>query len=259
MKKHTAPDRTRRSLMLGMGALAAAPAMGWARAEDARADADSKARDNVLWYRQSAARWEEALPLGNGRLGAMVFGGVAQERLQLNEDTLWAGAPYTPDNPDALAALPKVRQLLAQGEYAQATEAVAAGMMGKPIRQMSYGTLGDVLLTMQGAGVPAGYERSLDLASAVTATRFRTAHGAHARESFISAPDQVIVMRLQAPQGRLGFTVGWRGPRKVTAIASNYPGLATDLAGAPATDWLRVEEAGPLPPGAVIEADGAGA
>lgn len=259
MSKHTAPDYKRRSLMLGMGALAAAPVIGRASEEGSRTAAGGAARPNVLWYRQSAARWEEALPLGNGRLGAMVFGGVGQERLQLNEDTLWAGAPYTPDNPDALAALPKVRQLLAQGDYAQATEAVAASMMGKPIRQMSYGTLGDVLLTMQGASAPAGYERSLDLASAVTGTRYRTAHGEHARESFVSAPDQVIVMRLQAPKGSLGFTLGWRGPRKVQAIASNYPGLATDVAGAPATDWLRVEEAGALPPGAAIEADGAGA
>ncbi|QBE66977.1 glycoside hydrolase family 95 protein [Pseudoduganella lutea] len=243
--------------MLGMGALAATPALGLA-APGTAGTAAAK-RSNTLWYRQSAARWEEALPLGNGRLGAMVFGGVGQERLQLNEDTLWAGAPYTPDNPDAVAALPKVRQLLAEGKYAEATEGVAAGMMGKPIRQMSYGTLGDVLLTMQDARKPTGYERSLDLASAITSTRFTTALGVHTRESFVSAPDQVIVMRLQVPKGKLGFTLGWRGPRKVKAIASNYPGLATDLANAPPTDWLHVEEAGALPADAAIEADGPGA
>src|SRR5690242_2061699 len=72
---------------------------------------ESRTRER-LWYRQPAARWEEALPIGNGRLGAMIFGRVAQERLQLNEDTLWAGSPYTPDNPDALVAIPEVRKLL---------------------------------------------------------------------------------------------------------------------------------------------------
>jgi hypothetical protein len=74
----------------------------------------------VLWYRQPAAKWVEALPLGNGRLGAMVFGGVPQERLQLNEDTLYAGGPYDPDNPGALAALPEVRRLIFVGQYAEA-------------------------------------------------------------------------------------------------------------------------------------------
>ncbi|WBS05331.1 glycoside hydrolase family 95 protein [Pseudoduganella sp. SL102] len=255
MNKPASPDRLRRQLVLGMGALAAAPGVALAAPAHAPASrADNRA--NTLWYRQSAARWEEALPLGNGRLGAMVFGCVAQDRLQLNEDTLWAGAPYTPDNPAALAALPKVRQLLAQGKYAEATEEVGAAMMGKPVRQMSYGTLGDVLLTMRDAQAPADYERSLDLASAVTTTRYRTSLGQHTRESFVSAPDQVIAMRLQAPRGTLGFTLGWRGPRKVKSIASNYPGLATDLANASPTDWLQVEEAGPLPPDAAIAADG---
>jgi alpha-L-fucosidase 2 len=260
MKPDTPPDRARRHLMLGMGALAATPLIGWTAPEaGSRAGtntARAARRHDTLWYRQSAARWEEALPLGNGRLGAMVFGGVGQERLQLNEDTLWAGAPYTPDNPAALAALPAVRELLAQGKYTEATEQVAAAMMGKPIRQMSYGTLGDVLLTMQDAAAPVDYERSLDLAGAVSSTRYRTPLGTHTRESFVSAPDQVIVLRLQGPKGKLGFTLGWRGPRKVKAIASNYPGLATDLAGAPATDWLRVEETGPLPPDAAVVADG---
>lgn len=79
-----------------------------------------------LWYDQPTARWEEALPLGNGHLGAMVFGRVGQERLQLNESTLWAGGPYTPDNPDAAAALPQIRRLLAEGRYKEATALASA-------------------------------------------------------------------------------------------------------------------------------------
>src|SRR5688500_10589525 len=127
-----------------------------------------------LWYARPAARWEEALPIGNGRLGAMVFGRVAQERLQLNEDTLWAGAPYTPDNPDALAAIPEVRRLIASGRYKEATELSSAKVMAKPLQQMSYGTLGDVLIDFHDAQVPTKYERTLDLESAVAATRFRS-------------------------------------------------------------------------------------
>lgn len=248
-------NHKRRGLMLGVGGLAALPAMPAlaAAARDAVRHADR------LWYRQSAARWEEALPLGNGRLGAMVFGRVGQERLQLNEDTLWAGAPYSPDNPDALAALPQVRALLAQGKYAEATELANASMMAKPVRQMSYGTLGDLLLTMADAHAPDDYERALDLASAVATTRYRTPHGAYLREAFVSAPEQVVVLHLKGPKGKLGFELAWRAPRKVKYAASNDPGLATDLAAAAPTDWLQREDAGPIPPEARIAADGPGA
>src|SRR6185369_12666951 len=92
-----------------------------------------------LWYTRPASRWEEALPIGNGRLGAMVFGRVGQERLQLNEETLWSGAPYTPDNPDALAALPEIRRLLQAAHYKEATDLAGARVMAKPLQQMSYG------------------------------------------------------------------------------------------------------------------------
>lgn len=238
--------------MLGIGGLAALPALP-AKAAPAR---DGAHHASLLWYRQSAGRWEEALPLGNGRLGAMVFGRVGQERLQLNEDTLWAGAPYTPDNPAALAALPQARALLEQGKYAEATALANAGMMATPLRQMSYGTLGDLLLTMRDAQAPSEYERSLDLSAAITQTRYRTPAGSFVREAFVSAPDQVIVLHLTAPRGKLGLEIGWRAPRKVKYVASNDPGLATDLAAAPSTDWLLREDAGPLPADARIEADG---
>lgn len=248
-------NRKRRSLMLGMGGMAALPAMPALAAPGH----DPVRHADLLWYRQSAARWEEALPLGNGRLGAMVFGRVAQERLQLNEDTLWAGSPYTPDNPDALAALPKARELLAQGKYVEATELANASMMAKPVRQMSYGTLGDLLLTMTDAEAPSEYERSLDLASAVAQTRYRTAQGAYLREGFVSAPDQVVVLHLKGPAGKLGIQVEWRAPRKVKYVAPSDPGLATDLAGAPPIDWMQREEAGALPADANIAADGSNA
>src|SRR5690349_6474566 len=98
--------------------------------------------------RQAAtAEWVRALPVGNGRLGAMVFGGVVHERLQLNEDTLWAGRPYDPVNPEAKDALPEVRRLIADGKYADAAKLVGAKVMSKPLAQMPYETLGDLAMT----------------------------------------------------------------------------------------------------------------
>ena len=107
------PKLTRRSFVGSSGAAVMIAGRGYARGSH------SNNRER-LHYRQPARSWNEALPVGNGRLGAMVFGRVAQERLQLNEETLWAGSPYTPDNPGALAALPEVRRLLAAGDYKRA-------------------------------------------------------------------------------------------------------------------------------------------
>jgi alpha-L-fucosidase 2 len=198
---------------------------------------------NSLRYLRPADRWEEALPLGNGRLGAMVFGRVAQERLQLNEDTLWSGAPYTPDNPDALAAIPEVRRLIEQGKFREAADLASAKVMAKPLQQMSYGTLGDVLLDFVDPQAPARYERSLDLETAIASTRFQTRDGAFVREAFVSAPHQVIVLRLQATRGRLNFNLKYRGPRRVKYTAANYQGSATELTADKPVEWLAVEPA----------------
>src|SRR5215472_1024247 len=100
----------------------------------------------VLWYEKPAAQWTEALPIGNGRLGAMVFGGTSSERLQLNEDTLYAGGPYDPNNREALAALPESRRLIFAGKYKEAHELIGAKMMATPIRQMPYEPIGDFRL-----------------------------------------------------------------------------------------------------------------
>src|SRR6185295_2607730 len=117
----------------------------------------------TLWYRRPAEQWVEALPVGNGRLGAMVFGGVVNERLQLNEDTLWAGGPYDPVSPDAAAALPEVRRLVFAGQYAEADRLIAAKVMARPLRQMPYQTAGDLLLTFPEADAVRDYRRELDL------------------------------------------------------------------------------------------------
>ena len=104
----------------------------------------------VLWYEKPAEQWVEALPIGSGRLGAMIFGGTTSERLQINEDTLYAGGPYDPNNREALKALPEARQLIFQGKYKQANDLIGAKMMAHPIKQMPYEPVGDLRLEFPG-------------------------------------------------------------------------------------------------------------
>src|SRR5256714_8900850 len=114
----------------------------------------------------ASTEWVRALPVGNGRLGAMVFGGIVHERLQLNEDTLWAGRPYDPVNPEARDALPDVRRLIADRKYADAAKLVGAKVMSKPLAQMPYQTVGDLALTFPQVESVENYRRDLDLATA---------------------------------------------------------------------------------------------
>jgi alpha-L-fucosidase 2 len=213
--------------------------------------------DQQLRYLQPAASWNEALPLGNGRLGAMVFGRVAQEQLQLNEDTLWAGSPYTPDNPEALAALPEVRRLLELGHYKEATDLASAKVMAKPLRQMSYGTLGDVLIDFHDARLPTRYERTLDLGSAIATASFRSRAGQFVREYFVSAPHQVIVLHLDATDALLNFDLAYRAPRPAKYASPDYQGSATTLVDNDAVDWLATESLGETKPEVRISSDGA--
>ena len=164
-----------------------------------------------LWYRQPASNWVSALPIGNGRLGAMVFGGVNEERLQLNEDTLWGGGPYDPDSPEALGALPDARRLVFDGNYAAAADLISKKIMARPLKQMPYQTVGDLLLAFPDAKTVGDYRRDLNLDTA-TATVSYTSGGVHyTREVFASAPDQVIVVRLTADQpGKISFVAGMK-------------------------------------------------
>ena len=152
-----------------------------------------------LWYDQPAREAiTEALPVGNGRLGALVLGGTARERLALNESSLWSGGPYNADSPEALAALPEVRRLLFAGRYAEADALAQAKMMGRPLSQASYQALGDLFLDFPGHEGATDYRRELDLDTAVARVTY-TVGGVHfAREVFASAVDQVIVVRLTA-------------------------------------------------------------
>ena len=178
------------------------------------------ASDNVtLWYEKPAAKWVEALPVGNGRLGGMVFGGAGQEHLQFNEDTLWSGAPRVWDNPDAHAVLPQVRRALFAGDYAHADQ-LCRQMQG-PYNE-SYQPMGDLFLDFANAAEPVtDYRRALDIDSAIAAVHYRVGDAVFEREVFASFPDQVIVVRLtSAPPGKLTFTTRLTSPHPHTATGS---------------------------------------
>jgi alpha-L-fucosidase 2 len=203
--------------------------------------APSQTNPARLFYKRPAASWNEALPIGNGRLGAMIFGGVAQERIQLNEDTLWAGSPYTPDNPDALAALPLVRKLLQEEKFEGARALVSERMMAKPLRQMPYGTLGDIFLDFVDPLQPASYERSLDIEQAISAVRYSNERGTISREAFSSWPDKVVVLRLEASgKERISFDIRYRGPRTVDFGPMKLEGSGLTPVQASEPDWLGV-------------------
>ena len=173
-----------------------------------------------LWYRQPAEEWVQALPVGNGRIGAMVFGGVALERLQLNEDTFFSGGPYNPINPEAKGALPEVRRLIFEGKFAEAQDLANARVMSTPLKQMSYQPIGDVLVNMFGLENVVDYVRELDLESAVTRTRFTSEQTRFVREVFASAPDHLIVLRLGADRGgRIHAALSLVSPQAATVRA----------------------------------------
>ncbi len=190
----------------------------------------------VLHYDRPATEWVEALPVGNGRLGAMVFGGIHQERLQLNEDTLWAGGPYDPANPEGRDALPEVRALLAAGDYQAAHDLVNAKVISRPGVQMPYQTVGDLLFTFAGADAVSSYRRELDLDTGVATTTYTTGQGPWAmtttREVFVSPVDQVIVVRLRAQRGsrpgQLSFSLGFQTPMHATSRTAGDDTLLLD-------------------------------
>ena len=173
--------------------------------------------DLVLWYDKPASEWTEALPIGNGRLGAMIFGGAANEQLQLNEDTLYAGSPYDPNNREALKALPEARRLIFAGKYKEAHDLVGAKMMAHPIKQMPYEPVGDLKLTFLNHDNVTDYRRQLDLDTAIATTTYNIGAAPFTREVFASPVDQVIVVFLTADQVRkLNFAVTFETPQKAT-------------------------------------------
>ncbi|MEJ8629774.1 glycoside hydrolase family 95 protein [Sphingomonas sp. I4] len=183
----------------------------------------------MLWYRQPAKAWTEALPVGNGRLGAMVFGGIACERLQLNEDSLWAGGPYDPVNPAARQALPEVRRLIAAGQLKEAQALADRALIGTPRTQMPYQPVGDLILSWPGLSEDASdYHRELDLDTATATTRFMVGGVAHRRTVIASPVDGVLMLRIEADRP-FNLDITMTSPQQDIAVTAS--GSLLTLAG----------------------------
>ncbi|HYG21208.1 MAG TPA: glycoside hydrolase family 95 protein [Verrucomicrobiae bacterium] len=167
----------------------------------------------TLWYEQPAANWTEALPIGNGRMGAMIFGGITNERIQFNEDTLWRGEPHDYVREGAGDQLAIIRQLIFDGKAIEAQQIARERFLSNPVRQRPYQPFGDLRFEFPGHERAADYRRELDLDSAVARTFYRVDEVGYLREAFASYPDRAIVIRLAADhRGRLNFSLGVDSP-----------------------------------------------
>lgn len=180
-----------------------------------------------LWYNKPAEYWVEAMPLGNGRLGAMVFGNPYRERIQLNENTVWAGSPYRNDNPEMLQALPEIRKLIFEGKYIEAENLAKEKMITKGAHGMPYQTVGNLYLSFPGHENYSDFYRELDLNRALATTTYKVAGTGFKREVFTSFTDQVTIIRITADKpGQLNFSASMDRPAK-TEIATNGKDIIT--------------------------------
>ncbi|MEO3930474.1 glycoside hydrolase N-terminal domain-containing protein [Micromonosporaceae bacterium B7E4] len=225
---------TRRRL-LAAGAAGAGAALlpaGWtaiARAGSAAPPEVLAADDLALWYDEPAGTdWLRALPVGNGRLGAMVFGNVDAERLQLNEDTIWAGGPYDSANTRGAGALAEIRRLVFADQWSQAQTLVDQAMLGRPAGQLAYQPVGNLRLA-SAPGTASQYLRRLDLTTAVASVTYVLNGVWYQREVFASAPDQVIVVRLTADRANsITFSATFDSPQRTTVSSSDASTIALD-------------------------------
>ncbi|WP_417186406.1 glycosyl hydrolase family 95 catalytic domain-containing protein [Bacteroides sp.] len=185
----------------------------------------AKADDLKLWYQQPAKVWTEALPLGNSRLGAMVYGGVVNEQIQLNEETVWGGGPHRNDSPKAFGVLPKVRELIFAGREKEAEKVMAdnffTGQHGMPFQ-----TIGSLMLEFDGHADYSDYRRELDLERAVASVRYRIGEVNYTRTVFTSLVDNALIIRVEADKpGAVNFTTRYSTPYEEYEIKKNGKSL----------------------------------
>ena len=189
-----------------------------------------------LWYNNPANGWTEALPVGNGRLGAMIYGGAETDTIQFNEETLWSGQPHDYVHPGAYQYLGKIRQLLWNGKQDKAHKLANEQFMSQPFGQFCYQAFGNIFLNFPGHENATNYKRQLDLQNAVSSVFYEVDEVKFKREVFASAPDQSIVIHLETNKnGALNFVVGLDCPHDnysvsvegneiiLTGKANNYP------------------------------------
>ncbi len=187
---------------------------------------------SLLWYTHPADKWENALPVGNGRLGAMVFGRTDEETIQFNEETYWSGGPYSQTVTSGYKALPEIQRLVFEGKYIQAHKLFGRHLMGYPVEQQKYQSFGDLILNFPDEGQVTDYTHQLDLDQAIVTTRYKQNGVTFKREVFVSPVDQVLVIRLSADRtASLSLTASLRGYRN--SAHSNY-----------ATDYFQMDGCG---------------
>jgi alpha-L-fucosidase 2 len=229
------PDVTRRQL-LSAGAVGAGAALvptAWTALAQAGSSAPPQvlaAGDLALWYDQPAGTdWLRALPIGNGRLGAMVFGNADVERLQLNEDTVWAGGPHDSSNARGQQAMAEIRRRVFADQWTQAQDLINQSMLSNPVGQLAYQPVGNLRLAFSPASAASQYRRALDLTTATAAVTYVVNSVRYQRETFASAPDQVIVIRLTADRaGSITFTATFDSPQRTTASSPDSATIALD-------------------------------
>jgi alpha-L-fucosidase 2 len=173
-----------------------------------------KAPPPVLWFNHPATQWDNALPIGNGRMGAMVFGGVPDERIQFNQDTLWRGHPHDYVRGGAHDYLAEIRQLIFEGKTKEAADVVRKHFLSDPVRQMPYQPFGDLHFHFIGYTNVTDYRRELDLDSAIARVTYRADGISYQRDAFASYPDRVIVLRFTANKpGHISFTLKMDSPQ----------------------------------------------
>ncbi len=209
-----------------------------------------------LWYRepapveppttdawQNSPGWVRALPIGNGKLGAMIYGGIEEERIQLNEDSVWSGQPQEADNPDAPRYLPEIRRLLFEGRYAEAQQLAAEKFVclgagsghgnGANVPFGCYQMLGDLRLRFEGHTKATNYHRELDLTTGIVRVQYQVDNVTYTREHFASLSEEVIVIRLTSSKpGKLSFEATLSRPERAETIAKrDYIVLSGELNG----------------------------
>jgi alpha-L-fucosidase 2 len=185
--------------------------------------------DFTLWYDSPAEKWVEAMPLGNGRLGAMLYGHPAHEELQLNEETLWAGAPNNNANPRAKENLTRIRRLIFDGKYREAQAACDSNIQSKTNHGMPYQPLGSLWLTFEGHEKFSGYYRDLDLETATATVRYKVGDVEFRREVITSFPAQVVAIRLTASKpAQLNFVAQLSSPQSSTIKAQGSDALTLE-------------------------------
>ncbi len=186
----------------------------------------------LLWYNAPAKEWEEALPVGNGRLGAMVFGKYGEEKIQLNEETCWSGGPYSTVVKGGAEVLPEIQKLIFEGQPIKAHKLFGRHLMGYPVEQQKYQSLANLHLFFEGQDGVTAYKRWLDLKSGIASVEYTVGGVSYRREVISSTPDQVILVRLTANKpGSISFKAQLRGCRN--QAHSNY-----------ATDYFRMDGVG---------------